>query len=72
MRRYGPWAGNPKGMPEDPARCIAEVAYGGRSVRFHQCSKKRGKGPHGLYCGTHARRLEAGFWVDVPQDGGPR
>lgn len=68
MRRYNVWGGNPKGTPEDAGRCIAEVAEGGLSCLFYQCSKKRGKGPDGLYCGLHARMLEQGRHVYVPED----
>lgn len=49
-RRYGQWAGNPKGLPEDPIRCV-EVVWSGFQ-RF-QCSRNRGHGPDGLYCKQH-------------------
>ena len=49
-RRYGQWAGSPEGSPEDPTLCIEEVS---RGFFFHQCSRKRGKGPDGLYCTQH-------------------
>jgi hypothetical protein len=48
-RRYGSWAGNPKGAPENKARCIVEVF----SVRSHQCGRSRGYGPNGEYCKQH-------------------
>ena len=67
MRRYGHWAGNLEGSPEDATRCVAEVAYGGRSVRFHQCYRKRGHGPGGLYCKQHGRKKELGETVWEPQ-----
>jgi len=54
-RRYGVWAGNPKGWPEDAARCITEVSDG---WHFSQCGRKRGHGPDGLYCKQHAKRVE--------------
>jgi len=54
QRRYGVWGGRPKGIPEDPSRCIEEV-YGGRWIH-HQCSRKRGHGPDGLYCKQHAKQ----------------
>lgn len=54
-RVYRTWAGSPEGTPEDVTRCVVSVPDGGRSCLFHQCSNKRGKGPHGLYCGVHAR-----------------
>lgn len=58
-RRYGQWAGNPKGTPEDPECCIEEVwpTQGGWSP--YQCSRKRGHGPDGLYCKQHAKKHEA-------------
>jgi len=56
-RRYGLWGGCPKGRPEDPTCCIEEVwpsrAYG---LIPRQCSRKRGHGPDGLYCGQHAKK----------------
>ena len=55
-RMYGKWAGNPKGNPEDPTRCIASVPYEG-GWHFHQCSRKRGYGPKGEYCKQHAKRF---------------
>ena len=55
-RRYGQWAGNPKGAAEDKTRCIESVwsdYVGG------QCSRKRGYGKDGLYCKQHAKRYPA-------------
>lgn len=52
-RVYGRWAGNPKGNPEDPTRCVEEVCSGGREMTFYQCLRKRGHGPEGLYCKQH-------------------
>jgi len=57
-RRYGEWAGNPKGHPENKEYCIASV-YGERSMIDHQCTRKRGHGPDGLYCRQHAKQVEA-------------
>lgn len=55
-RRYGEWAGNPNGMPEDPTCCIKEVVPSdGRWIPY-QCSRKRGHGPDGLYCKQHAKQ----------------
>lgn len=68
MRRYGSWAGNPKGDREDPERCIVEVGDG---YLFGQCSFRRGKGPDGLYCGIHARRVAMGKHLYVPDDEAP-
>ncbi len=64
-RRYNVWAGNPKGRAERIEACIAEV-YDTFSRLFYQCANRRGKGPEGLYCGTHARRLTLGKDVYVP------
>jgi hypothetical protein len=50
LRVYGAWAGNPKGHPEDTSRCIESVMDGFHS---HQCIRKRGNGPDGLYCKQH-------------------
>lgn len=65
MRRYGKWAGNPTGVPEDEKRCIAEVLDG---FLYRQCGRKRGKGPDGLYCTQHAKHIEQGKYVYVPDD----
>jgi len=55
-RKYGVWSGNPGGYTEDPTRCIATV--GDRTMwgpaQAHQCSRKRGHGPDGLYCKQHS------------------
>lgn len=55
-KRYGEWAGNEKGSPENKTRCIEEVC--GDFAYFHQCSRKRGHGPDGLYCKQHAKLKE--------------
>ncbi len=68
MRRYGAWAGQPKGHKEDPARCIVEVPDGGTSCTFHQCNNKRGKGPDGLYCTQHAKKIEQGRSLFIPKE----
>lgn len=57
-RRYGQWAGNPKGMKERPEDCIWEVWPSGRMMIPYQCSRKRGHGPDGLYCKQHAKKKE--------------
>jgi hypothetical protein len=56
--RYGTWAGNPRGVKYDPAKCAAEVYNLSGGFRSSQCSKKNGKGPNGLYCGIHAKRYK--------------
>lgn len=53
-RRYGHWAGNPAGVPEDPERCIEEVP--GPGMAWKQCARKRGHGRSQLYCWQHARQ----------------
>jgi len=63
-RMYNKWAGNPKGTPEDPTRCIAFVAYDG-GWHFRQCSRKRGHGLNGEYCKQHAKRFPTS---DVTQE----
>ncbi len=57
-RRYGQWAGNPKGVTEDKECCIEEVWPSGRIGGFvpYQCSRKRGYGPEKLYCKQHAKQ----------------
>ena len=67
MRRYDRWAGNPKGTPEDPKRCIAEVATSDH-WHFLQCARDRGHGQDGLFCAQHARRLAQSKPVSVPRD----
>lgn len=56
---YGKWAGNPKGQPEDPKRCAAQVLPTSTPIS-HQCSRKR---RHGLYCTQHAKMVAAGIRV---------
>ncbi len=55
-RRYGQWAGNPKGNKEDLTKCIEEVWKRGCGISAHQCSKKRGYGPQALYCKQHSKK----------------
>ena len=58
LRRYGCWAGMPRGVAEDVTRCIEEVTPAGRSIIQSQCGRKRGHGKDGLYCKQHARMQE--------------
>ncbi len=58
MRRYGEWAGNPDGVPEDTERCIEEV-WPQDEWNPRQCGRKRGHGPEGCYCKQHAKRHES-------------
>jgi hypothetical protein len=55
--RYNQWGGNPKGCKYDDKCCAFEVQESGRGGLFHQCCNKNGKGPSGLYCGTHAKKI---------------
>jgi len=55
MKRYGIWAGNPRGVSGDPSRCI-ESLWDLRWER--QCSRKRGHGPRGEYCRQHGAIAE--------------
>lgn len=55
FRRYRTWAGNPGGNKEDRTRCVVVVHDGGRSPLSHQCSRRRGHGPDGLFCAQHAK-----------------
>ena len=58
-RRYGEWAGNLNGHPENPVHCIKEVwPADGRSMIPYQCRRQRGYGPDGLYCKQHAKLAE--------------
>ena len=56
-RRYGCWAGDEKGTPEDVTRCVKEIWSRPHTFVSGQCSRKRGYGPGGLYCKQHARRV---------------
>ena len=52
--RYGTWAGNPQGHPYKENRCAYEVWS---QWVAHQCQRKNGYGPEGLYCKQHAKIL---------------
>lgn len=54
-RRYGQWAGDPRGVVEDPTRCIKDVTPPSRSIISYQCRRKRGHGEGGQHCRQHAR-----------------
>ena len=60
-RVYGQWAGEPKGVKEDPTRCVEEVW----SWYSRQCSRKRGYGKDGLYCKQHAKNHPAEAKTEV-------
>jgi len=57
-RRYGCWAGNERGTPENVHRCIVTVWPRERVAGWipWQCRFKRGFGYEGLFCTRHARR----------------
>lgn len=58
--RYGCWAGRPNGSLQQADQCVAEVNFDVmRGNMGQQCSRARGKGRNGLYCGIHARRNPA-------------
>ena len=57
MRLYNKWGGNPKGTPEDIERCIVQVVDS-MGWASHQCYRKRGHGPDGLYCKQHGKKVE--------------
>lgn len=52
-KRYGKWAGCPNGRAYDPKRCAEEVQESIRGGLFHQCARKPGYGPDGLFCRQH-------------------
>lgn len=70
MRRYCQWAGNPKGIAENTAYCVAEVWPRDGGMLPSQCGRKRGHGADGLYCAQHARMIDGGRYVWVPEDDG--
>lgn len=52
--KYGTWASNPGGYSYKEDRCAYEV-QDSISWTYHQCSRKNGHGPAGLYCRQHAK-----------------
>lgn len=54
---YGEWAGF-RGHPEDQTKCVEEIWNGPRGMTSSQCSRKRGKGPDGLWCKQHGKLEE--------------
>lgn len=55
MRRYGVWAGNPKGNRYNPKQCAQSVDDGSMwaAANAHQCTRKNGHGQGGLFCKQH-------------------
>lgn len=67
MRRYGAWAGRPRGVREDPNRCIVEVSDRvSRGFLYKQCMNKRVTGA-GL-CQQHANMYATGHHLHIPKD----
>lgn len=67
MRRYGQWAGNEKGVAEDPSNCIVKVWPSGRSMISYQCGHGRGHGKGGNFCLQHAKMIKKGRHLSVPK-----
>lgn len=57
-KRYGCWADDPDGYPENVANCVKEVYNKCVGIRASQCSRKRGYGPGEKYCKQHAKMVE--------------
>ena len=55
-RRYGAWAGRPKGYLENTDLCAEEVNKYHGSMLKKQCTRSRGFGPNGEYCPQHAKK----------------
>lgn len=53
-KKYGQWAGNPRGSQPDLTRCAEEV-YPKHSWFSRQCTRKCGHGPDGAFCKQHAK-----------------
>jgi len=51
--RYGAWGGCPEGVKYNPGQCAASVTPNDRFSVSHQCYRKPGHGPGGLYCAQH-------------------
>jgi hypothetical protein len=54
FRYFAQWAGNPKGVREDKARCAFEVWSNETFPKPYQCQRKRVVGD---YCKQHAKRV---------------
>lgn len=53
-RRYGTWAGEPKGRLENLERCIESVS--GFGYINYQCSRRRGWGLNSDFCLQHSKK----------------
>lgn len=74
MKRYRRWAGSPNGVGERFEYCQVSVADGGRSCLSHQCYNKRKttrvlKQGEVHLCGVHARMVDRGGHIWVPEEG---
>ena len=58
--RYNKWAGSPHGRKYKEGACAYQVYNIGVGPSFYQCLRKNGKGPDGLYCWQHAKKVEGG------------
>jgi len=56
-RRYGAWAGNPKGRAYMASQCAYSVYPNERFAIPKQCTRKPGHGPDALYCAQHAKSV---------------
>lgn len=68
-RRYGEWAGCPKGRAEDKTRCVVEVYPQSGSWVPYQCLRKKGYGPNGEYCKQHAKMNHPSFEAKKKTEG---
>ena len=55
--RYDVWSGNPSGYAFDPARCAGGVYHRFGFGHTLQCERPPGRGPGGLYCKGHAKKI---------------
>ena len=54
-RAYGRNDGLHRPTPYKPDRCAYEVSEPPHYLSSHQCTRKPGHGPDGLFCKQHAR-----------------
>ena len=57
-RTYGRDTGLYHAAKYTPTRCAYSVSGPSYYISSHQCSKKPGHGPDGLYCKQHAKRIQ--------------
>lgn len=50
---YGRRYGSDTGRKYDPLKCAESVRNNGRWPSFHQCNRKPGFGPDGIFCKAH-------------------